>query len=48
MEILPPQHTFAAHAIMMDQLVEKLSQLLIYDLTQISKVPKDNDSARLR
>jgi hypothetical protein len=28
----------------MDQLVEKLSQLLISDLTQISKVPKEVDS----
>jgi hypothetical protein len=40
-EILPPQHTFAAPAILTDQLVEKLSQLLISDSTQISKVPKE-------
>jgi hypothetical protein len=48
MEILPPQHTFVAPAIMTDQLIEKLSQLLISNLTQISKVPKEIDSARLR
>jgi hypothetical protein len=44
MEILPPQYTFAAPTIVMDQLIEKLSQLSISDSTQISKVPKKIDS----
>jgi hypothetical protein len=43
-EILPPQHTLATPAIVTDQLVEKHSQLLISDSTQISKVPKEINS----
>jgi hypothetical protein len=43
-EILPPQHTFVAPAIVTDQLIKKLSQLSISDLTRISKVPKEVDS----
>jgi hypothetical protein len=43
-EILPPQHTFTAPAIVTDQLVEKLSQLLIFGPTQILKIPKEINS----
>jgi hypothetical protein len=43
-EILPPQHTLVAPAIVVDQLVEKFSQLSISDSIQISKVPKAFDS----
>jgi hypothetical protein len=45
MEILLPQHTFAAPTIMEDQLVEELSQLLISNSTQIPKVPKEINSS---
>jgi hypothetical protein len=45
MEILPPQHTLAAPANMMDQLVENFSQLLISDSIQISEVPNEFDSS---
>jgi hypothetical protein len=40
MEILLPQHTLTAPEIMMDQLIEKFSQLSISDSIQISEVPK--------
>jgi hypothetical protein len=43
-DILPPQHTLATPAILMDQLAEKFSQLSISDSSQISEVPKEVDS----
>jgi hypothetical protein len=44
-EILLPQHTLVTPTIVMDQLVEKFSLLLISDSIQILKVPEELDSS---
>jgi hypothetical protein len=43
-EILPPQHSLTAPAIMMDQLVENFSRLSISNSIQISEVSRNFDS----